>query len=272
MELLLSYIEIDQFQKHVIRTADKFLKEFAVGNKDDNDLDTPISVTSVISPEGHFDFRESVVLLDHFAKIRDQRSSSLNLMAAGRTPPKLAAIAESEPPKKDQSESPPFPLVGVNGAKGINEKVENQPKFQIRLSDLNHMPDIEVMDTIRNVPPSQILQQTATTRTDHMDFDERTMRDIKKRAHLLWRKYIREGAEFEINISWHSRQTLSKKLGDKQKLLDNEEMRLSHLVELYQEPKMDMKQLLHFSLSRLRNAPEADELHALLTLNKDASS
>merc|ERR1712173_43120 len=151
------------------------------------------------------------------------------------------------------SSIPMVPRIRSN-ASDSNSVIKQRPTFQIRLSDLNHMPDIQYMDTMRNVPKSQILQETATTRTDHMNDEEheKTIRDVKKRAYLLYNKYIREGAEFEINIAYQTRHKMTMQLGDKQKLLDDKEMRLSHLVDMYQQPKMDMKQLLQYSLTRLR--------------------
>ena len=138
-------------------------------------------------------------------------------------------------------------------------------KMHVALSDADNIPDIEVMDTIRNVPKSLILSEVDSKRDDaNMPIDKKTMRQIKKMAHLLHNKYIRAGAEFEINICWHSRSKMMEQLGDKNKLLENDEVKLSHLVNMYQEPKEEMKQLLMYSLNRMKIAPEGAALSSIM--------
>merc|ERR1712083_530394 len=132
-------------------------------------------------------------------------------------------------------------------------------------TDPDMVPDITVMNTMRNVPKSRILTMVDASQSDHeLSVDEKTMRKVKRMAHLLHNKYIKEGSEFEINICWSSRSKLMGKLGNLDELLSDNQVRLSHLVNLYQEPKEEMKQLLNFSLSRLKHSPEADALYAMI--------
>merc|ERR550525_1423713 len=139
-------------------------------------------------------------------------------------------------------------------------------------TDPDMVPNITVMDTLRNVPKSRILTIETEKSDDELSVDEKTMRKIKRMAHLLHNKYIKEGCEFEINICWSSRKTLVEKLGNLNDLLDDTQVRLSHLINLWQEPKEEMKQLLNFSLNRLKHSPEADALYAMITGSRSPSS
>jgi len=162
--------------------------------------------------------------------------------------------------------------------KHVLRTVDAFTEMHVDLSDADNIPDITVMDTIRNVPKSKILQefgdlsdlrsigsdQRSQQSDDELPIDEKTMRQIKKMAHLLHNKYIREGAEFEINICWQSRNKMMKQLGDKDQLLANDAVKLSHLINLYQQPKEEMRQLLLYSLNRMKVAPEGAVLFALV--------
>eukprot|EP01083_Nonionella_stella_P039946 108641_1 len=69
---------------------------------------------------------------------------------------------------------------------------------------------------IENAPKSSIVYQNAVNESD----EQTKMNSLKTKAHSLYLKYVREGAQFEINISFNERFKLINLMSDKEKWMD----------------------------------------------------
>ena len=214
MEVLLSYIELDQFQKYVTNTADEFLKN------------------NLVEPTRSFSMSTTTATVDDGLRVQSERAAS--------------------PPKLDQKE----PRVRARSEPGM------------RYSDLRNIGDLgslNVMRTLSGVPTSEILLAMSSISTSRgISLDQRTMHDIKKKAHLLYNKYIKCGSPFEVNVSCYTRSVLRNVLDDKDKLMKDEDVGLVDLVQMFDEVKRDMKQLLSGPFARMKTGTDWAKLTALL--------
>ena len=109
--------------------------------------------------------------------------------------------------------------------------------------------DITLTDT---VPKSDIVFGD-----NHMiETDDGNTKDMmilyKNMAHGLYNKYIKEGGEFEINISYHTRNELEELLDDKEKLSLNKELKAVDVMRLFDVAMVEMIKLLSHSKYRFK--------------------
>ena len=236
MELLLSYIELDQFQKYVLRIADKFLRDNLLGISGSTGSLRSLGDAQSLPPA--------------------TRSISSALPGGGSMTPKLEAIPESIPESFPEPRTPPMFVEFIPDQKEMEMK-EQEPG--LRQSDLQRIPNlqIDVMNTIEAVPVSEILLKMSSISTDRdISVDQKTMHDIKKKAHLLYNKYIKVGSQFEVNVGYGIRRELMNKLEDKDKLMKDEDLRLADLIQIFDEVKQTMKRLLQPSFGRMKSGPD----------------
>eukprot|EP01083_Nonionella_stella_P173012 595491_1 len=88
----------------------------------------------------------------------------------------------------------------------------------------------------------------------------------KKMAHELYLKYIRELAEFEVNISYPMRVGLSEKLEDLTELLSDDSIHFADLYLLFEECKQEMLHLQSISFQRFRLETEFEIVKSVFFL------
>merc|ERR1719242_1185091 len=92
-----------------------------------------------------------------------------------------------------------------------------------------------------------------------------SFKEIKSKAHLLYNKYLKRGSPFEVNIAYGMRGHLQNKLDDKELLMEDDDLRLTELVEMFDDVKKEMMRLMVQPFSRLKSGPDFETLQALLT-------
>ena len=143
----------------------------------------------------------------------------------------------------------------------------DQPKNENRETRLFNIPDIDTMDTLRNIPPSMIVDARSSLKSD-VDVDEKTLNDVKKMAHLLYEKYLKIGSQFEININAPMRKGLMDILHDKDKLMNGEHgrnLRLPDMIMMFEGAKQEMRLLLQYSLNRMKSTSDYKKIVLILT-------
>jgi len=233
MELLLSYIEIDQFQKYVLQIADDNLNSLIVQSS---------SLTNTCSAvESICDLRDSTN--SNVMKVNQTLNIGRNLTGA----------------EQDFFLQSLFTcLTTKDNGPGINQRVG--------LNDMERCVQISlnIMPSMHNVPISRILRDNclkkhpATSTTTGSpggihSVNENTMIGIKTKAHLLYIKYVKAGCQFEINIPHLMRDRMQKQFGDLEALLQNESLQLYDFIVKFDRPKQEMWQLLNFSFIRMQN-------------------
>ena len=223
MELLLSYIELDQFQKYVVQIADDYLKTHLCG-------------PGALAPN---------------------RST---LTAGTPSAPKLESIPEGVSDQMTVVVTPATPALCGE----IKNPYAQYPVM--RHSDLQHIPDLslDIMQSMPNVPTSEILEKMCSLSTSRITVDQKTLRDVKKKAHLLYNKYIKCGSPFEVNVDYATRTALRNKLDDRETLLRDETLRLTDLIQMFDAVKMTMKRLLSSSFGRMKTSLEWSTIMAVL--------
>eukprot|EP00486_Rosalina_sp_Unknown_P009744 CAMPEP_0201594954 /NCGR_PEP_ID=MMETSP0190_2-20130828/192110_1 /ASSEMBLY_ACC=CAM_ASM_000263 /TAXON_ID=37353 /ORGANISM="Rosalina sp." /LENGTH=264 /DNA_ID=CAMNT_0048054761 /DNA_START=751 /DNA_END=1545 /DNA_ORIENTATION=+ len=213
MECLLSFIEFDQFQKWIIRTANTVLQKHAMGSIAEEDEDCQQDDNEDATPDTN-DSNDGLIL--------------------------------------------------------VNQKVD-KPKQETnniaRDARLNSIPNIDTMITLRNVPKSIIVEAQSSLKSD-VGVDEKTLHDVKKKAHLLYEKYIKIGSEFEINIGAGMRKGLIDILDNREELMNGEHgrnLRLSDILMMFENPKKEMKMLLQYSFTRMKSTTRYKKVVLILT-------
>ena len=109
---------------------------------------------------------------------------------------------------------------------------------------------IDECDTYRqydlptNIPISSIISETS----DANDI----ISEIKTKSHKLYKKYIEQGCEFEVNISYIDRTSLCTILDDLTDLLNDNSIKICDIFKLFDIVKNEMIMLLQYSLIRSR--------------------
>merc|ERR1712217_315865 len=93
---------------------------------------------------------------------------------------------------------------------------------------------------------------------------QKTLLDIKKKAHALYNKYIKTGSPFEVNIGYAMRLSLREKLEDKKKLEEDATLGLAQLIELFDGVKRDMRRYMVHSFVRLKSGADSEKLMVIL--------
>ena len=97
---------------------------------------------------------------------------------------------------------------------------------QYLVNELDTTQEIDQIEFPNNIPTSIILQASE---------DDDVLRDIKIKAHRIYKKYVAVGSEFEINISFDARQQAVEILHDLDSLLNNKTITADGLFKVFKE-------------------------------------
>jgi len=89
----------------------------------------------------------------------------------------------------------------------------------------------------------------------------------KLKAHKLWKKYVQEGAELEINIGAQERAILDVRLGNVRALFDDKTLNEQDLLLMFDNCKSAMKKSLIHSLARFKKTDDYLQVIAALTVD-----
>ena len=121
--------------------------------------------------------------------------------------------------------------------------------------------DIALPNFPDNIPMSEIIEaEEEIVIVGDTDSDDRFIDNAKIKAHKIYNKYIRQGSEFEVNISSAERGRLANLL-HKLEVLMSYNMNLRDLMLLFEKCKMEMKLLQSFSCTRFRS--DSEFIHSL---------
>lgn len=119
--------------------------------------------------------------------------------------------------------------------------------------------NINLFNFADNIPKSEIIRFQGKTDDIVMvidtDGEDTFLDNAKIKAHKLFNKYIKQGSEFEINISSQERRKLSNLLHELDVLLSHN-INLQELLLLFEPCKKQMKLLLQWSLTRFKTETE----------------
>jgi len=89
----------------------------------------------------------------------------------------------------------------------------------------------------------------------HDNDDVQFVNEVKSKAHRLYLKYIKEGCEYEINISWELRSRYKATMDDLTTFLMNERMNdLEALRDVFDDACLVMKSLIGHSFTRFKGS------------------
>lgn len=147
----------------------------------------------------------------------------------------------------------------TNGTRSSSSSPDVDPDIKLKMTlDLK---DIHIIQFPTSIPKSSILSESIQCHELlqlHMGgYSDETSQsfdhlfDLKKRAHKLYHKYIKIGAEYEVNISSKMRDPIMDILNDFSTFATID-IYHQELILLFNEVKQEMKVLLEFSLSRFK--------------------
>lgn len=89
-------------------------------------------------------------------------------------------------------------------------------------------------------------------------------KSLYEKARMIYEKYMNDGSEYEINISWKLRNKLRETMVDSTSFDDERVMTKQDLLELFEECKMEMLQLLGYSHDRFKQMDEYQQIRDIL--------
>ena len=95
---------------------------------------------------------------------------------------------------------------------------------------------------------------------------ERLVREYREKAYELWYKYVRVGAEYEINIDFTTRKRFHKLMRNRQAWLDNDEFNERELYILFHGCVQRMFTFLSNSFTRFKDKPDFDRVAEFLII------
>jgi len=119
-----------------------------------------------------------------------------------------------------------------------------------------------------NVPHSDIIYQEQLTQRQSKEEGDNTDNDtlkhaeitlFKAKAYELYKKYIKIGTKYEINISYDERRELIRKMDNYDHFMADE-YTINELLLMFEEAKKAMKILLVYSLNLYKAKPSFDKL------------
>eukprot|EP01084_Bolivina_argentea_P155697 271329_1 len=129
---------------------------------------------------------------------------------------------------------------------------------------------VEPVSFPKNVPLSQLIEDKEIMNGDEEEpVDD--MASAKMKAHKIYNKYIREEAEFAINVSYAQRNDVKDVLEDLEFLLQAN-ITWKDLILLFEETKAEMIRLAGFSFQRFKKQAEFDQVAGKLSKVSDGSS
>eukprot|EP01084_Bolivina_argentea_P023739 44342_1 len=137
--------------------------------------------------------------------------------------------------------------------KQMNENINSDEKPQVS--------DIKLINFPSNVPTSIIIEE-------HEEKNNIPIQNIKNKAYNLYVKYIKMGAELEINISGMMRDELIDTLDDKNKLMNDNTMNLKELLLIFNDAKEEMMHIMKIAFVRFLDEPEAHSSKSIIEFAK----
>ena len=107
---------------------------------------------------------------------------------------------------------------------------------------------LEFSDTV----PTALIMETI--------YDDDEIKNMKNQAHEIYKKYVKEGSELEIDISYNQRHDLSANLGDVERLIADESIGLSELFVIFDDVIEELVKLMKLSVNRFRHEIEFFEI------------
>ena len=114
--------------------------------------------------------------------------------------------------------------------------------------------EADIIEFPSNIPLSAILEEK---------IDMNIVRDAKTKAFRIYQKYVAVGSEFEINVSYESREKAKSILSDLHKLLRDKRMTSDVLFKMFEDCRQEIWMLLIRSYWRFRSQPEFDEFDVI---------
>ena len=132
--------------------------------------------------------------------------------------------------------------------------------------DKEELEQLLIWQFPKNIPLSSIIPQTKHKKTNknEAETEEDIVSIYKECALKLFNKYIKTGAQFEINISFVDRERLYNLLNDLNRLKELN-MNTRDLLLLFEPSKRTMQKLLGFSLTRFKKKKEFHNVEQALT-------
>ena len=116
---------------------------------------------------------------------------------------------------------------------------------------------VNIVEFPENVPPSTIVSGKWAMKNDE---ELKILHDPKTKARKLYKKYVKTGSEFEINIKSETRRRVSMILDNWTHLLDNYDITVDDLFLIFNDCKEQVMTLLNHSLVRFKD--ETDYVNA----------
>ena len=111
----------------------------------------------------------------------------------------------------------------------------------------------KIMQFPKNIPMSIRLEK------GNEEVNYNMITEAKIKAHRIYNKYVSSVGEFEINVSYDSRQKVVNILGDLDLLLNNDKITISELFVIFDDCKLEIWRLLMGSYSRFKQQPEYND-------------
>ena len=108
-----------------------------------------------------------------------------------------------------------------------------------------------------NIPSSEIFEINNT--------DETAISCAKTIANKLYKKYIEDGSEYEINISGKMRDELSDSIGNLDHLISDTSIDVDALYTVFEQSVQEMMTLQSISFERFKQSETFCDVKALLT-------
>ena len=157
-------------------------------------------------------------------------------------------------------------------------EISQYQKYVIELSneEINiNVDKYKQMVLPSNLPVSSILQKERKYGTESIK-NEKTQstamneqlesanidNNLKLKGYSLYKKYIKIGSEFEINIIWQQREALME-VFDNHSVLLNNQTTMNHIFQLFEVCKEEMVTLMGYSLDRFMQKDEFQQLRLL---------
>ena len=116
----------------------------------------------------------------------------------------------------------------------------------------NNDADVDPIKFANNIPTSLILEEKE-------DANDDILYDAKVKAYRIYGKYVAVGSEFEINVSYESRNKARKVLYDLDSLLKKKRVTANVLFKVFEDCRQEIWMLLIGSYGRFQRQPEFKE-------------
>ena len=131
-------------------------------------------------------------------------------------------------------------------------------QFKEHLIDSIKLEDASVKQTwfrfAPTVPKSDIVHRNEKNKTSC------DLTSFRRKAFALYKKYVAEGSEFEVNVPAKLRLELYELIGDENKWINESTMTAAEVAKLFDDVMMEMLTLLQYSSLRFTEKAKSGEL------------